>query len=567
MLKALRVLPLCALAALGYTNVSIAAGGAAPHDCDEDGPLCKEVADSIGYAGAYTGHDEPALIFYSNTAGSGNRMTWTVRLPAEPPTPPDQAGTGGTYNFQLHVAFWFGMVVCDDQAAPNPGGSTVGTVTLTNVACRADSDVNIYASNDVTNSHYIGRHPGAAYMEMQFYPPSSPIGCGNPDHPNQWCAALNIDSYSINLNTRVGNNADCQNNYGIEPVNFAFITQSGTPVGPSALIGTPGFFGFVPPDADTLFMNKGDLVRVEFEDTAHGLKVTIRDLTTGDSGSMVASAENGFAQVVYQPNATTCSIQSADFRPMYASTSENTTLPWGASTFNVGFVDEIGHYEYCNQVDGSGGTDAVGDVYGNCTVDGINDLNTNNNLVGDDDYGCVDSTNNTAGFVANIGCTGTDTDFSGVPYQLSWPGTDPRVRTDRALHPTPISFSSPVFTDRHGRQRNYSRVAFNTDLPRIEAADLGGNCDRLTGAGCTNPPPNANFYPIFTTQGEEEECRWNLGGPYLPGTSHTFGGSSTTEYGPLLAAWYPYPTGPQVRINVYQQTLSSNPCPNRSNDE
>jgi hypothetical protein len=51
-------------------------------------------------------------------------MTYTLRLPADPPTPPNQLGTGGTFNFQLHPAFWLGMVVCDDQSAPNPGGST-----------------------------------------------------------------------------------------------------------------------------------------------------------------------------------------------------------------------------------------------------------------------------------------------------------------------------------------------------------------------------------------------------------------------------------------------------------
>ena len=31
------------------------------------------------------------------------------RLPNDPPTPPNDNGTGGTWNFQLHPAFWFGM--------------------------------------------------------------------------------------------------------------------------------------------------------------------------------------------------------------------------------------------------------------------------------------------------------------------------------------------------------------------------------------------------------------------------------------------------------------------------
>jgi len=77
-----------------------------------------EVAHSIGYGGAYTGHDEPSVLFYSNTPGAGNSMTYQLTLPKDPPTLPTQNGTGGTFNFQLHPAFWFGMAMCDDQSSP-----------------------------------------------------------------------------------------------------------------------------------------------------------------------------------------------------------------------------------------------------------------------------------------------------------------------------------------------------------------------------------------------------------------------------------------------------------------
>jgi hypothetical protein len=58
--------------------------------------------------GNYVGHDEPSLLFYSNTAGSGNSAIFTLVLPKDPPVLPKQNGTGGTFNFQLHPAFWFG---------------------------------------------------------------------------------------------------------------------------------------------------------------------------------------------------------------------------------------------------------------------------------------------------------------------------------------------------------------------------------------------------------------------------------------------------------------------------
>jgi hypothetical protein len=367
------------------------------------------------------------------------------------------------------------------------------------------------------------------------------------------------------------NNADCQARYGTEYVNFAFITKSGSPEGLSALIGSAGFFGFVPNDNDTLFFNSGDVLRIDLADTAHGFKITIHDLTTGEQGSMIASAANGFAQLLFQPGARTCTTHRTDFHPTYATSSEHTRNTWTAHSYNIAFSDEIGHYEYCNQVDRSAGnfaTDAFGDVFSNdCISDGVHDLNTNNRLIGDDDVSCFDTTNSTAGFVPNIGCTGTDTDFSGVPYQMVWPGTNRHAQVDRALHPTPISFTSPLFTDAEGEQRNYRRVAFEANMPRIEAADFGGNCNRSTGAGCTNPPPNANFYPIFTVQADEDSCRWNLGGPFLPRTTDSFGGNSVTEYGPFFAGLYPGPTGPRSIIENYRRVLSANPCRNTTNSD
>jgi hypothetical protein len=76
------------------------------------GADCTDVSNAYppsGWGGAYVGHDEPSVLFYSNHPGSGNNDTYTMRLPAEPRTPPKQDGTGGTANFELHPAFWFGM--------------------------------------------------------------------------------------------------------------------------------------------------------------------------------------------------------------------------------------------------------------------------------------------------------------------------------------------------------------------------------------------------------------------------------------------------------------------------
>src|SRR6267378_522010 len=85
-------------------------------------------------------------------------------------------------------------------------------------------------------------------------------------------------------------------------------------------------------------------------------KVPSRRNVAGDgSGSMTASAQNGFQQVIFAPNATTCSSRPYDFHPMYATSSEHTRVPWAAHSYNVVFSDEIGHFEYCGAVDVEGG--------------------------------------------------------------------------------------------------------------------------------------------------------------------------------------------------------------------
>jgi hypothetical protein len=259
---------------------------------------------------------------------------------------------------------------------------------------------------------------------------------------------------------------------------------------------------------------------------------------------MTASAANGFAQVLYEPASPTCHASPYTFRPMYATSSEHTRVPWAAHSYNVAFSDEIGHFEYCSAVAHEGGE---------CLS------NNEGELDGDDD-GCFSAAFSL--FVPIGGCIATDNDFDGVSYQRVWPGTDPNRGQDKKYHPSPIVFTSPVFNG----SENYSRVAFEADLPRIEAADFGGNCNRFTGANCVNPPPGSNFYPIYTTgtsnQTPSGHCVWQFGGTHIKGTTNTFGGNSAAQFGPLLFSFYPNPD-PTIRLrtNNFRNVLSSNPCP------
>jgi hypothetical protein len=408
---------------------------------------------------------------------------------------------------------------------------------------------------------------------MQFYPPGwggvgTGVSCGPNNH--QWCAAMTIDSFGQNSNTGVVNNSDCLNEAGLEYVNFALITKSGNSQAPAdPLDQTLASFTTGP---DTLEMNNGDELTVSIHDTAAGVQVVINDLTTGETGSMTASIDNGFGHPLYQPNASSCSDQAYAFHPMYSTSSPDTRVLWAAHSYNVAYSDEIGHGEYCNQLNGGQGSSCKASSFPDPT-DGTKDS---------DDVSCFslpvfDSSNAQVnnGFTWCLNGAG-DNDFDGPSYQNgNWPGT---TGAAAAKVSTPIVFSSPLFkagkpTGSGPFNNDYQQVAFEADLPRIEGSDFSStnNCQRhLTnpadpspGAGCVNPPNGASFYPIYTTTtAANGSCVWQEGGGNIPGTTNNFGGVSGVEYGGLLVSNYPV-AGPSVsqRLNNFHNTLSNNPCP------
>jgi hypothetical protein len=505
--------------------------------CQSNKSTCVDAAGTI--AGKYVGHDEPSVLFKSSRPGSGNDMTYTITLPKDPKTQPNASGAGGaTWNFQLRPTFWFGLTLCDTESAPE--------FTKT---CKPDSDGNNLVGSNPNAPNYIGKHPGNAFMELQFYGPGyvpqfEGFGCT----AHQYCAAMTIDSLGLNQNTGVANTKACNNFIlgGEEPINWAYITRNGVSQAPADPLFTGTFtnpnFSAVNPDVNKdLLMNPGDRIRFRMHDTAAGFRVDMTDLSTGKHGSMTASTANGFAHVLYTPNSSTCQSAPYAFHPEY-STANPRGNTWSAHTYNVAMSDEIGHFENCLAIDANG----------NCTSAGAQDPSLDA-----DDTGCVPGTDSTV--VKINGCFAADGDYDGQSYRNDWPGTNPNPFLDRALHPTPVLFTSPTT-----RGKNYSTVAFETDLPRIEAADSQANppfCDRVTGANCVNPPAGAQFYPFYSTTFRHGVCNWQEGGRFIPGTVNKFGGSSKTEFGPLLRTLYPeagFTTA--VLINNFNSGDMRNPC-------
>jgi hypothetical protein len=524
-----------AMAALHATHApshsarSAAASQSGLGSCAGGHLLCTEVYDSedVFGEGNYVGHDEPSLLFYSNQPGSGNRMRYQFTVPSDPSGP---FSLSKSYNIQLRPAFWFGMAMCDTQSYPQQ----VST-------CTPDSDSNITAN--------LADHPGVAFMEMQFYPPGyvkqfTGFSCD----PTKWCSALTIDSLSRDPVNGADLNPTCQSEIlgGLEYVNFAYITKSGVPQGPPGPL-TFDFNGSGDPGPDVLYYNQGDRVIVTMGDSAHGLRILIRDVTTGQTGFMTASAANGFGQIQAAPTGTSCTQIPYDFHPMYSTSSPSTRVTWAAHSYNVAFSDEIGHFDFCSETEGGGAS---------CDPRALEGVAGDQEPTDGDDNYCFTPAESL--LYPLKGCMDSNIGFDGTSYLPDWPDGSPN-------HPTSILFTSPKTGSKFNTP--YQQAAFETDTARIEDPAFGGLCDRTTGSGCTLLPrtddagrPFVAFYPFYTANSTTSGCQWGIGNDLLT-TTNDFG--KTAQYGSLLGLEYLTFGGggtTSIRYNDYQQVLGNVPC-------
>ena len=268
--------------------------------------------------GWYQGHDEPSVKFISSTPGSGNTMTYLTKVAVDPRKAPTASGSVTNYG-QLSIAPWFGLPMCDPKSYPqNP--------------CTPDSDTNSGLISDPNAA-------GSAFMELQLYPPGyTPFVDSESCSKTKWCAALTIDSLECNFNFATCN-PNCE-----EPVNFAYLQTNGVPAGPPSpqLTDVSTFT----PNRNTLMINGGDTLVVSISDPPQGFTTVIRDLTTHQTGFMVASAGNGFMNT----SIADCSGTPYTFHAEYSTAKQQNQVPWAAAEGGVLMEQEIGHSEVCNSV-------------------------------------------------------------------------------------------------------------------------------------------------------------------------------------------------------------------------
>ena len=485
----------------------------------------------------YIGHDEPSVKFISSTPGSGNTMTYLTKIPVDPHQSPTPSGSVTNYG-QLSVAPWFGLPMCDPKSYPQN-------------ACTPDSDTNT-GLNAPTDA-------GSAFMELQLYPPGyTPFVDSESCSATKWCAALNIDSLECTFGFATCNN-DC-----IEPVNFAFLQTNGVPAAPPSpqLTNVHTFL----PNAHTLMINPGDTLAVSISDPPQGFTTTIRDLTTHRTGTMTASAANGFMNT----NIADCTGNPFTFHAEYSTAKQQNQVPWAALEGGVLMQQEIGHSEVCNSVKnqdpftfsttysdpkvfdtcvggsegpgqtGEGPCDPTTGICQNPSTEGPNGpvaCPTNDSTSGANcefaDGNCfqkgtrpvtIDGVPATESSDANQ-CFDNryqngDLDFDGLSYQASaWPnGT--------GNHPTAFEYAGPF----QASGKPYPQIQFETNVGASEIL-----CDTTTGSGCTVPPQGSKFYPFWSLSkhpapfaSDRTGCAWNFGN-VLPNTFKTFG--KDAQYG------------------------------------
>lgn len=446
--------------------------------------------------GHYIGHDEPDMSFFSSRPGSGNSVNWSETLPNDPAALPTVSTPGSdvTHNFELTIAPWFEMDLCDGTSYPQ-------------LPCTPNSDRNApacFGPKCPVNTFPGG---GSAFLEMQFYPPGDApfldsISCDN----THWCASLHINELMCTLNF-VSCNPAC-----IETTNFAFVQRNGVPTGPPSPQLSDNSTSI--PNSQTLLMNPGDKLKVRIFDApapaAHGLpagkalEVSINDLTTGQFGFMQASASNGFAQT----DISSCNGRYFNYEPEYSTSKPGNVVPWAAIQANISTEFEIGHFTPCNSVsslafNGPGG---AGDpFYTNCT----SPYETTSDSSGPEgnDFPCF-TKGDTHGTLASdpnqvAGCLnfsgGGDVDFDGTPYRADWP------TSTTVTSATPSTFLQNMPTS-HGA--GYGHFLFQTDVALSEV-----NC-AANGSGCSVPPTgpevdqagNTSFYPFWSLAEMNGKC-------------------------------------------------------------
>ena len=374
--------------------------------------------------------------------GSGNSNLYQLQLPTDPKVLPNQAGTAGTLNFQLHPAFWFGMALCDNQSAPEfTHARARPTATPTSSTARTRRRPTTSGSTRARRS----------WSCSSTRPAGRPGRRGVSCDATQWCAAMAIFSLLQDQNTgqpeqqrlpSAGRRRAGELRLHHEERRAARVRRHRS-ARPTAT--------FTPNSATDLFMSSGDKLTVDIHDGAAGLTAIVHDLTTGQTG--LDDRERGERLRAGQLRAG-----CGDLQPVAVH------VPADVLDLERAHARAVGGAQLQRRVLRRDRPLRV--LHGRSPAKAATASANNEGTLDDDDYGLLQR--GVLDVRPDRRAASPPTTTSTAPRTS---GSGPaRIRT---------AVRTPSTTRPRSRSRarsstatqNYSRVAFETDLPRIEAPD------------------------------------------------------------------------------------------------
>jgi hypothetical protein len=271
-------------------------------------------------------------------------------------------------------------------------------------------------------------------------------------------------------------------------------------------------------------MDPGDRLEIQIFDNGEegALEARIRDLSSGQTGFMLASAGNGFMNT----SIADCSGSPWSFRPLYSTASTVNQGGWAAANINVAY--EIGHFTPCTSLQGRSSVpvgsyndpswDFCGGPYEDAgPPDGSPSSAEPNDapcFPAGDTHGPLNSAPDLA-----TGCFGADLDYDGTSYWADWPDS-----LSPGSAPSPLKIGEPTTVN----NTRYSQIQFLTDNPATNSL-----CTPDQLSACIVPPPQApgQFYPYWTQATVNGACVWEFG---QMTNGNTFGGDQ--QYGTFTTA-------------------------------
>jgi hypothetical protein len=274
-------------------------------------------------------------------------------------------------------------------------------------------------------------------------------------------------------------------------------------------------------------MNPGDTITFHMWDAPvpghpgqSAFEVSVKDLTTGQSGSMQASASNGFMNT----SAADCSGTPFNFQPEYNTAKKANIIPWAALQTNISTEFETGHWEPCTTITDPTtfnlyGTSITDTYYNYChgpyenagpPDSGTSEVSDAYCFPAGDTHGDLHATpDRLTGCEDDVYQNG-DLDFDGTPYYPEWPtGPAPTAKF-------PGSFVEDLPTTSGGQ---YSQFFMQTDIALSESS-----CSGTTTSDCTVPPSGpGGFYPYWSRVTSSGGCTFEFG--------NVSSGSGVNDYG------------------------------------